>query len=116
MGGCPSGIRTALIVSLAGYLLAAGLGGGDRRTGLVAAAWTALSLPLAYLALSHGTEGAVVKYGQTFSALQFLLSTDRAHYAAGTELLIRYAVLHVSSLCVVALVQFPFFSWILKRQ
>ncbi len=98
-----------LIISLAGSLLAAGLGGGDRRTGLIAMAWAAFSLPLAYLALSHGTESAVVKYGRTFSALQFLLSPDRASLVSGWSLFLRLVAAHAAAVALVVLVQAPLF-------
>jgi hypothetical protein len=98
-----------LIACLAGSLLAAALGGGDRRTGLVVLAWTALSFPLAYLALLHGTESAVVKYGQTFSALQFLLSPDRGGLASGWSLFLRTLTAHTAAVALVVLVQAPFF-------
>lgn len=39
-----------------------------------------------------GTETSIVKYGRVFSAFQFLLSTDREHYAQGASLMIRYAL------------------------
>ncbi|OGW61674.1 MAG: hypothetical protein A2V83_02145 [Nitrospirae bacterium RBG_16_64_22] len=98
-----------LIVSLAGSLIAAGLGGRNRRAGLIAVAWAVFSLPLAYLAVSHGTEGAVVKYGRTFSALQFLLSPDRASLVSGWSLFLRLLAVHTAAVALVVLVQAPLF-------
>jgi hypothetical protein len=37
-----------------------------------------------------GAEHVLVKYGKAFSAFQFLLSSDRAHYAHGMDLMVRY--------------------------
>ena len=46
-----------------------------------------------------GTESVIVKDGQVFSAWQFLLSEDRAHYAVGSALQLRGA-LALLALCV----------------
>ncbi len=98
-----------LIVSLAGSLLAAGLGGRDRWAGLIGLVWTALSFPVAYLAISYGTESAVVKYGRTFSALQFLLSSDRASLAIGWSLFLRFFTAWAAATALLVLVQAPLF-------
>jgi len=55
----------------------------------------AISLVLGYFLIWIATEAVVVKYGRVFSALQFLLSTDRSALAAGKELLLRFAVAHL---------------------
>lgn len=39
-----------------------------------------------------GTEHTIVKYGQVFSAFQFLLSPDREHYATGMSLMLRFGM------------------------
>jgi len=39
-----------------------------------------------------GAEHVVVKYGRVFSAFQFVLSTDREHYAQGYSLWLRYGL------------------------
>ena len=41
--------------------------------------------------LNAVTESLIVKYQQAYSALQFLLSSNRANYAAPGELMLRYA-------------------------
>src|SRR5687768_17423675 len=61
-----------------------------------AAMWVFVSGVLAYLALYFGLEQVIVKYGQVFSAMQFLLSSDRSQLAGPNELLIRYAALYLS--------------------
>lgn len=50
---------------------------------------------------------AVVKYGQTFSALQFLLSANRASLATGTDLLLRFGSACVASIIAIAVAQYP---------
>ncbi len=47
---------------------------------------------IATACLWWGSESLINKYEQTFSAWQFLLSTDRSHYAEGLQLWGRYAV------------------------
>ncbi|ODU10876.1 MAG: hypothetical protein ABS84_02660 [Rubrivivax sp. SCN 71-131] len=59
---------------------------GRRRPLLLALALALAGVPLALLA---GLEPAVSKYGQVFSALQFILSAGRDAYAAPAELALR---------------------------
>lgn len=40
----------------------------------------------------YGAEQVIVKYNKVFSAWQFLLSTDREHYAIGADLYFRFVV------------------------
>lgn len=55
--------------------------------------WPApVSLLLGWGLAQLGLESRVVKYGETFSALQFLLSSDRAHYAGPWSLAWRFAL------------------------
>jgi len=69
-------------------------------------AWIIVSYPAAYMLVSYGTEEAIVKYGQVFSALQFLLSPDRSNYLHGWALLKRYLILHSAVIVAVMLVQY----------
>ncbi len=73
--------------------------------------WVAVSGLAGYGLISVATEPALFKYGQVFSALQFLLSTDRSAYAAGNELLLRFAAAHVlvclGAACAMAVVLAP---------
>ena len=71
-----------------------------------------LSVPLAYLAVRYGTEDTIVKYGQVFSAMQFLLSPDRAHYAHGYVLILRYLVTYFGTIGLFVLVQYPLLGWL----
>lgn len=73
--------------------------------------WVAVGVMAGYGLVSVATESALFKYGQVFSALQFLLSTDRSAYAAGNELLLRFAAAHVlaclGAACAMAVVLAP---------
>ncbi|MBN8764160.1 MAG: VanZ family protein [Thiobacillus sp. 63-78] len=68
-----------------------------------------VSWPLAALFLHLGLAGSLDKYGQQFSALQFLLSTDRQHYAAMPVIWLRYSVLHGLVIAALAFIQWPHF-------
>ena len=101
------GARASL--ALGAYIALLGAGGaavarpaqtGSGRSLLLVG--VAASIPLGWALLRLGTESMLVKYGRAFSALQFLLSTDRAHYAAGVELFLRFAVVHSLAILVCA--------------
>lgn len=68
-----------------------------------------VSLPLAALFLHLGLAGEIDKYGQRFSALQFLLSADRQHYAAPSVIWLRYGALHMLVIATLASLQWPHF-------
>jgi hypothetical protein len=70
--------------------------------------WAMLALPLSYGLLLLATETAIVKYDQRFSALQFLLSADRANLASGVELALRYGLACLGGLLALAFAQRPF--------
>ncbi len=78
----------------------------------------ALVLPFSALVgygLAHlATEATLVKYDKVFSALQFLLSTDRQHYASGPELLLRFGLVHGATV-VVAAVSMLAVLWVVWR-
>lgn len=78
-----------------------------RRIGRLAG--VAASLPLAALFLHLGLADEIDKYGQQFSALQFLLSADRQHYAALPLIWLRYSVLHMLVIVALASLQWPHF-------
>jgi hypothetical protein len=102
------------ILSLAGSLIAGQLVKSSWSLRLTSVLWLVLSFPLAYLAISHGMEKTVFKYGQTFSALQFLLSADRTHLAGQEELLIRYVIFHLAVVSLIIFAQYPF--WVLNAK
>ncbi|MCF6353742.1 MAG: VanZ family protein [Candidatus Polarisedimenticolaceae bacterium] len=70
----------------------------------------------AYLALYLGTESAIQKYGTTFSALQFLLSTDRLHMSDGINLFIRYAIAQITLMGIIALAQLPVWMFLANQR
>ncbi|HEY0924550.1 VanZ family protein [Rheinheimera pacifica] len=55
-------------------------------------------LPLSWWLLQNATESVIVKYQQAYSALQFLLSTDRTEYAAPLQLFMRYSLAFITLL------------------
>jgi glycopeptide antibiotics resistance protein len=55
-------------------------------------------LPLSWWLLQNATESVIVKYQQAYSALQFLLSTDRTQYAAPLQLFMRYSLAFITLL------------------
>lgn len=67
-----------------------------------------LSLPVGYWLLKTGTEAVLIKQEMVFSAMQFLFSTDRTHYAQGLALLLRFAIFHVGAVTLIAWAQWPF--------
>ncbi len=87
-------------------LLASPVPGAHR---LVRWAALAMSLPLAAVCLHFGLADTIGKYGRQFSALQFLLSADRQHYAALPVIWLRYAVLHVLVIAALVSLQWPHF-------
>lgn len=104
------------MLALSGAQLACALGSGMRVGALRGALWSVASFPLTYLALHAGFEPYIIKYDQAFSAFQFLLSQDRAHYAAPMELLLRYGFAHGILLFVIAASQAPFLGHIALTQ
>lgn len=53
----------------------------------------------------YGSEHLIMKYGKVFSAWQFLLSSDRQHYAATNSLLLRYLVAYAATVCLLGTLQ-----------
>lgn len=96
-----------LLIGTTSSLLASLRSGVGSRRIILPLITLPLSLPLGYILLSAGTETVIVKYQTAFSALQFLLSTDRQHYATGSELWIRFSAAHLAAVFATALVQYP---------
>jgi VanZ family protein len=69
-----------------------------------------ISFPLGYFLVSQGTENMILKNDRLFSALQFLLSTDRQHYIQGHELMVRYFIFHAVIIGVIMSVQMVFLN------
>lgn len=66
------------------------------------------SFPLGYMLFNAGTEPMILKYGQIFSAAQFLFSQDREHYVSGMQLLMRYAAFQAGLTALILIAQYPF--------
>ena len=72
-----------------------------------------LSIPAATNLLLIALEPTLLKYGQSFSALQFLLSAGRDQYATGAELVQRYAIACLLVAGGLALAQWPLWrTWV----
>ena len=76
--------------------------------------WVLGTGALAYLALHLGLEQFILKYGQVFSALQFLLSSNRSNLAGTGELLVRYAVLYSGLVAAIIMVQGPLWRRVIQ--
>jgi len=74
------------------------------------------SVPVGYLLLKTGTEDAVHKYGKIFSAMQFLLSQDRANLSHGLTLILRYSLAHTALIILMGICQYPFWQWGLRKK
>ena len=70
-------------------------------------AWLA-GFAVAWGLVNFATEPVIIKYGELFSGLQFLLSPDREHYLAGHELLVRFLGFQFLFVFVIVLVQAGF--------
>lgn len=92
-----------MAVALCGSCLSALLAGAGSRAGL--ATGLLAGAALAPVCFVLGTEATIVKYDKVFSALQFLLSTDRGHYATGAALWLRLAAALVMAALTLAALQ-----------
>lgn len=107
-GGPLASISLALgaLVSLsAASLLAASLAACRHR--LLAVFGLCVAAPLAWWLFQAGSEPVILKYGKVFSAFQFLLSADRAHYVDGADLTARYALMWSAVVAGTATLQYP---------
>ncbi|AFL75532.1 VanZ family protein [Thiocystis violascens] len=72
--------------------------------------FVAMLLGISLAILQLGLASEIHKYDQNFSALQFLLSTDRNHYADEATVWLRYVVAHLFIVAALALIQWPYWS------
>jgi VanZ family protein len=75
-----------------------------------------ISYPLGYFLMQGGTEQFIVKYGVMYSALQFLLSTDRKHYLIDEILQLRFFAVHTVLLFITIIAQFPQWGTLYRHQ
>lgn len=109
--GAPMAACTALAaaVVLAGYV-AGRLAEGSLMKGMrvsSAVALVVMSAIAGFALLWAGTAPSLSKYGADFSALQFILSTDRSRYASPLELIVRLAVVQIVLVIALASAQRP---------
>jgi glycopeptide antibiotics resistance protein len=95
-----AGLLCLLAMASALAAVAAGMPNRNRLLVLAAVAW-----PLGTAALWYGSERALFKYDKLFSAAQFILSSDRNHYAAWPDLLQRYALASLALVVLMTLLQ-----------
>ena len=69
---------------------------------LLAATGSTLSLLASWWLINQGLEAVLFKYGNVFSALQFLLGANRSNALTETELLLRWAIAYLSMASVIA--------------
>jgi hypothetical protein len=98
------------LIGLSASLLANLRKGGGVRSVVFVLVALVVTLPLGYLVLTTGTESNIFKHQSTFSAMQFILSTDRSNYAVGSELWLRFAVAHGAAVSLIAAAQYPLVS------
>ena len=105
-----SGALAALAIAGSGFsrLLAGRSANPVAAVGICLAAF-----PAGYVLLQLGMEPHVEKYGQTFSAMQFLLSRDREHLASGAALRLRYALAFAACAMAIAVAQHA--AWVASR-
>lgn len=92
----------AVLTFASGSFISAGLATRRRFLGVALAAACAWAAHALYTA---GSEPALLKYGKVFSAMQFLLSPDRDHYAVGSALVARYAIAYLALTLTVVVLQ-----------
>lgn len=103
-------LASALFLTcLAGSALSAAMNASKHAASLIGLALAAaMGATLLYWL---GTDHTIVKYGRVFSAFQFLLSTDREHYAQGVSLILRYVVAFVMVCGGLAAIQWLSWRW-----
>ncbi len=93
-----AGLFLLIGVNAAMLARAATLGGRWAPRAVAAALLvTAASLPVGWQLFVAGTAPKLEKYGDVFSARQFLLSPDRSHYLSDDVLLMRYVVVQAAA-------------------
>ena len=91
----------ALLFGCAAYLGSSLVQPSKRRFAILSIV-VPLAIALSWSLINNITENVILKYDQAFSALQFLLSSDRSHYAQPDELFIRYSIGYVALLTIFA--------------
>ena len=95
----------ALALFTAAFAAASAIAGAPARGRLTIVA--VLTWSLSAVCLWFGSEPYVLKYGRVFSAAQFLLSSDRDHYASVLVIWSRFGFLSLGLVAVALLLQGP---------
>lgn len=74
-----------------------------------------LAMPVVYALVWLGSEARLLKYQQVFSALQFVLSSDRRHYVDPALLWMRFALAYYGVAFGLLLLQLPFWQLCCRR-
>ena len=64
--------------------------------------FTAVAVSIGWVLLNLGLEQRIEKYGQVFSGVQFLLGPDRSRLLSGDVLFLRWAVIYVGGVMIIA--------------
>ncbi len=118
-GGGPASTASLLAYGILVGATGGALTGALCRRGALRWAGAALALIvgplLGWWLLSLGTEAMLFKYGKVFSALQFLLSTDRDHYVGAEALMLRFVLVHLALSLLAAVGTLLALAWPLQR-
>jgi glycopeptide antibiotics resistance protein len=96
-----------ILLGATGAWLARIVGTGGVTRVVVASVLVLASCALGFWLITAGTESAIIKYGRVFSALQFLLSTNRDSYAESQAVLVRFSLIYVGTLVALGLANWP---------
>lgn len=110
VGACLLLCAYLMLIGTAGSLIACPRAAASPSRISLALVFFLFSIPVGYLLLTTGTESVIVKEQKAFSALQFLLSTDRSNYATGYDLWLRFTVAHLGVVLLTALTQYPLWT------
>lgn len=102
-----------LVTFFAAHLIGAALAGAHYAIAAAALGVGAAAVVVGRGLLEFALAGALDKYGQVFSAMQFLLSPSRDALVSGGELMVRYAWFHSAVIAGVALAALP--AWWVAR-
>ncbi|NOQ77111.1 MAG: hypothetical protein GQ475_04875 [Methylococcaceae bacterium] len=97
-----------LLFGYIGSILSAFFAFRQKRILLSSIALLIISFPLGYILIDWATESLIFKYGDVFSAMQFLLSPDRKHFVTEGELFFRFSVVNFALIGLVCCSQFAF--------
>jgi hypothetical protein len=110
------GLAMAVASSAGTRVALAPISGFQSGRTAAAAVWALGSAIITYVMLYFGTEQVIVKYDQVFSAMQFLLSSDRSRLASPGELILRFTGVYFVIVTATAIVQYPLWRVVVQSQ